>query len=113
MDESSIDTQESAWITSRNRVEAHVDIILRSPRLSAIERFLVHGGGKPFDMYNRMMETFFQKSRISLTFWTILKVKQLPIWKLLEQLNNLMGFLVYTMESGIILTKASVTWYIG
>ena len=85
MDESSIDTQESAWITSRNRVEIHEDIILRLPRFSAIERFLVYGGGKPFDMYNRMMEKSFQKPRISLTFWTILKVKQLPIWKPLDQ----------------------------
>ena len=112
MDESNIDTQESAWITSRNRVETE-DIILRSPRFSAIERFLVYGGGKPFDMYNRMMEKSFQKPRISLTFWTILKVKQLPIRKPLEQLNNLMGFLVYTIELGIILTKVSVTWFIG
>ena len=56
MDESSIDTQESAWITSRNRVETYEDIILRTPRFSAIERLLVYGGGEPFDMYNRTME---------------------------------------------------------
>ena len=61
MDNSNIDTQESAWISSRNRVETHVDIILRSPRFSSIERFLVCGGGAPFEMYCRIMETIFPK----------------------------------------------------
>ena len=37
MDNSNIDTQESAWMASRNRVEYEVDIILRSPRFSSIE----------------------------------------------------------------------------
>ena len=61
MDNSNIDTQESAWISSRNRVETHVDIILRSPRFSSIERVLIHGGGAPFEMYCRIMEIIFPK----------------------------------------------------
>ena len=43
MDESNIDTQEAAWITSRNRVEANVNIILRSP----------------FEQYFRKIQTLF------------------------------------------------------
>ena len=61
MNDSNIDTPESAWMTSRNRVERKVDIILRSPRFSSIERFMVHGGGYPFDMYGRIMEIMFPK----------------------------------------------------
>ena len=61
MDESNIDTQESAWISSRNRVETHVDIILRSPKFSSIERFLVCEGGTPFEMYCRIMEIILPK----------------------------------------------------
>ena len=61
MDESKIDTHETAWISSRNRIEAHEDIILWNPRFSTIERFLVCGGGAPFDMYDRIMELNFPK----------------------------------------------------
>ena len=61
MDDSNIDTRESAWMTSRNRVENKVDIILRSPKFTSIERFMVHGGGHPFEMYGRMMEIMFPK----------------------------------------------------
>ena len=66
MDESNIDTQEAAWTTSRNRVEANVDIILRSPKFTSIERFMVYGGGEPFEMYCRFMEIIFQKIQKSL-----------------------------------------------
>ena len=51
MDESYIDTQEAAWTTRRNRIEAKTDIILISPRFTSIERFLVFGGGTPLEMY--------------------------------------------------------------
>ena len=68
MDVSNIDTQESAWIEGRNRVEAHIDTILTSPRFSSIERFLVCGGGTPFEMYNKMMEKIFPEDDMSLTF---------------------------------------------
>ena len=61
MNNSNIDTRESACMTSRNRVERKVDINLRSPIFSSIERFMVHGGGQPFDMYGRMMEIMFPK----------------------------------------------------
>ena len=61
MDDSNIDTRESAWMTSRNRVENKVDVILRSPKFTSIERFMVHGGGHPFEMYGRMMEIMFPK----------------------------------------------------
>ena len=44
------DSQELAWISSQNRVELHEDIILRSPRFSTIERFLVSEGEGPFNM---------------------------------------------------------------
>ena len=40
MDEFKQDTPEPAWISTRNRIESHEDIIL-SPRFSTIERFLV------------------------------------------------------------------------
>ena len=62
MDDSNINTRDSAWMTSRNRVENKLDIILRSPKCLSIERFLVHGGGHPFDMYNRRMEIMFPKT---------------------------------------------------
>ena len=39
----------------------HEDIILRNPRFSTIERFLICGGGGAFDMYNRMMELMYRK----------------------------------------------------
>ena len=94
MDESSIDTQESAWITSRNRVETHEDIILRSPRFSAIERFLVYGGGKPFDMYNRMMEKIFPKASYIPNILDDLKSKataNLEAIRTVKQLNGLFG----------------------
>ena len=55
MDKTKKETQVPAWKYSQNRVERHEDIILRSPRFSTIERFLVSGEG-PFDMYNRIME---------------------------------------------------------
>ena len=61
MDESKIDTQQPAWISSRNRIEAHEDISFRNPRFSTIERFLVCGGGAPFAMYDRIMELIFPK----------------------------------------------------
>ena len=61
MNDSNIDTRESAWMTSRNRVEHKVDIILRSTRFPSIERLMVHGGGQPFDMYGRIMEIMFPK----------------------------------------------------
>ena len=61
MNDSNVDTRESAWMASRNRVERKVDIILRFPIFSSIERFMVHGGGQPFDMYGRIMEVVFPK----------------------------------------------------
>ena len=62
MDNSNIDTQESAWISSRNRVEYEEDIILRSPRFSSIERLLVSGGGAPFLICTaELWKPFFRK----------------------------------------------------
>ena len=61
MDEFKQDTPEPEWITSRNRIEAHEDIILRNPRFSTIERFLICGGGGAFNMCNRMMELMHPK----------------------------------------------------
>ena len=96
MDESNIDTQESAWISSRNRVETHVDIILRSPRFSSIERFLVCGGGAQFEMYCRIMEIiFFQKdSNIVTNIMNDLKMKatnNLKAIRTISELNGLFG----------------------
>ena len=67
MNDSNIDTRESAWIACRNRVEYNGDIISRSPRFSLIERFLVHGGGEPFDMYCRIMAIIFPKDSKAVT----------------------------------------------
>ena len=91
MDESNIDTQESAWITSRNRVEAHIDIILRSPRFSSIERFLVCGGGTPFEMYNRMMEKIFPKDSYVPNILNDLKSKATTNLKAIRTINELNG----------------------
>ena len=85
MDESNIDTQESAWISSRNRVETHVDIILRSPRFSSIERFLVCGGGAPFEMYCRIMETIFPKDS------NVVPTNNLKAIRTINELNGLFG----------------------
>ena len=92
MDESNIDTQESAWITSRNRVEAHIDIILRSPRFSSIESFLVCGGGKPFEMYNRIMGKIFPKDSNAVpNIMDNLKRKAITNLKAIRTINELNG----------------------
>ena len=92
MDESNIDTQESAWITSRNRVEAHIDIILRSPRFSSIECFLLCGGGKPFEMYNRIMEKIFPKDSNAVpNLMDDLKRKAITNLKAIRTINKLNG----------------------
>ena len=95
MDESNIDTQESAWISSRNRVETHVDIILRSPRFSAIERFLVCRGGTPFEMYCRLMEIIFVNDSNAIpNIMNNLKMKatnNLKAIRTISELNGLFG----------------------
>ena len=95
MDESNIDTQEAAWTTSRNRVEASVDIILRSPKFTSIERFMVYGGGEPFEMYCRFMEIIFPKdSEIAPNFMNDLKMKatnNLSAVRTITELNGLFG----------------------
>ena len=101
MDESNIDTQESAWITSRNRVEARIDIILRSPRFSSIERFLVCGGGTPFEMYNRIMEKIFPKVSYIPDILDDLKSKATTNLEAIRTINELNGLHDCTIESGI------------
>ena len=96
MDESNIDTQEAAWTTSRNRVETNVDIILRSPKFTSIERFMVYGGGEPFEMYCRFMEIIFPKnSEIIPNFMNDLKMKatnNLSVVRTITELNGLFWF---------------------
>ena len=93
MDYSNIDTQESAWIASRNRVEYKVDIILRSPRFFLRERFLVHGGGAPFDMYCRIMETIFLKDFNAVTnIMNDLTMKAASNLKAIRSVIELNGF---------------------
>ena len=76
MDESNIDTQEAARTIRRNRIEANTDIILISPRFTSIERFLVFGGGKPFEMYGSIMEIIFPKySEVAPNIMNDLKMK--------------------------------------
>ena len=92
MDESNIDTQEAAWISSRNRVENQVDIILRSPRFSSIERFLVHGGGAPFEMYCRIMEIIFPKDSNAVpNIMNDLKMKAANNLKAIRTVSELQG----------------------
>ena len=92
MDESNIDTQESAWISSRNRVEIYVDILLRSPRFSSIERFLVCGGGAPFEMSCRIMEIIFPKDSNAVpNIMNDLKMKAANNLKAIRKLSKLNG----------------------
>ena len=95
MDDSNIDTRESAWIASRNRVEYKVDIILRSPRFSSIERFMVHGGGKPFDMHGRIMEIIFPKDSNAvpniMNELTMKAASNLKAIRSIDELNGLYG----------------------
>ena len=95
MDNSNIDTRESARIASRNRVEYKVDIILTSPRFSSIERFMVHGGGKPFDMYGRIMEIIFPKDSNAVTNimneLTMKAASNLKAIRSIVELNGLYG----------------------
>ena len=95
MDNSKIDTRESAWMASRNRVEYKVDIILRSPRFSSIERFMVHGGGKPFDMYGRIMEIIFLKDSNAvpniMNEFTMKAAPKLKAFRIIDALNGLYG----------------------
>ena len=93
MDESKIDTQEPAWISSRNRIEAHEDIILRSPKFSPIERFLVCGGEAPFEMNCRIMEIIFPKdSNIVTNIMNDLKLKATNNLKAIRTISELNVF---------------------
>ena len=95
MDESKIDTQEPAWISSRNRIEAHEDITLRSPKFSPNERFLVCGGGAPFEMYCRIMEIIFPKdSNVVTNIMNDLQLKatnNLKAIRTIYELNGIFG----------------------
>ena len=95
MDESKIDTQKPAWISRRNRIEAYEDIILRFPRISSIERFLVCGGGTPFEMYCRIMKIIFpEDSNAVPNIMNDLKMKaanNLKAIRTISELNGLFG----------------------
>ena len=92
MDEFKIDTQEPAWIPSRNRVEAHEDIILRNPRFSTIKIFLVCVGGAPFDMYCRIIKLMFLKDlTIVANIMKDLKNKATNNLKAIRTISNLNG----------------------
>ena len=92
MDESKIDTQEPAWISSRNRIEAFEDIILRAPKFSPIETFLVCGGGAPFEMYCRIMEIIFLRdSNIVTNIMNDLKLKATNNLKAIRAISELDG----------------------
>ena len=92
MDKSNIDTHEAAWTTSRNRVEANADIILISPRFTSIERFLVFGGGAPFEMYCSIMEIIFPKdSEIVPNIMNDLKMKAINNSKAIRTINGING----------------------
>ena len=87
-------TNTHIYISSKNRVEAHIDIILRPPRFSSIERFLVCGGGTPFEMYNRMMEKIFPKDSYVPNILDDLKSKattNLKASRTINELNGLFG----------------------
>ena len=92
MDESYIDTQEAAWTTRRNRIEANTDIILISPRFTSIERFLVFGGGTPFEMYGSIMEIIFPKySEVAPNIMNDLKMNATNNLKAIRTINGLNG----------------------
>ena len=110
MDEFKQDTLEPEWITSRNRIEAHEDIILRNPRFSTIERFLISGGGGAFDMYNRMMELMYRKdTKIAVNIMNDFKNKSTNNLKAVRAIDNLNGLFGLMTAFGTNLTKARVT----
>ena len=50
------DTAESVWIPILIKYHFHEDILLRIPKFSTIERFLISRGGKPDDIYDRIID---------------------------------------------------------
>ena len=95
MDNSNIGTQESAWISSGNRVEYETDIILRFPRFSSIERFLVYGGGAPFVCTAELWKPFFPKDSNAVTNimndLTMKATSNLKAIRSVIELNGLLG----------------------
>ena len=55
MDKIKQNTSEPAWILVSRNYELHEDIIFRIPNFMTIKRFLLVGGGKIDDIYNKMM----------------------------------------------------------
>ena len=71
MDNPKNETLESVWIPIQQKVDFYEDLILRIPQFSAIERFLVNGGGvaegicenpKIIGIYDRIMDIAYPKS---------------------------------------------------
>ena len=62
MDEFNLDTAGRRRIDHRSNFDIHEDVIMSLPNFSTIERFLIVGGGKANDIYDRMMSIAFPKS---------------------------------------------------
>ena len=62
MDEINLDTTGRRRIDYRSNFDIHEDVIMSLPNFSTIERFLIVGGGKANDIYDRMMSIAFPKS---------------------------------------------------
>ena len=62
MDEFSLDNIGRRRFDYRSSIEIHEDVIMSLPNFSTIGRFLIVGGGKANDIYDRMMSIAFPKS---------------------------------------------------
>ena len=59
MDKFNLDTTERRRIDNRSNFDIHEGVIMSLPNFSTIERFLIVGGGKSNDIYDRMMSIAF------------------------------------------------------
>ena len=62
MDEFNLDITGRRRIDYRSNFDIHEDVIMSLPNFSTIERFLIVGGGKANDIYDRMTSIAFPKS---------------------------------------------------
>ena len=61
MDETKLDSCASAWLLTRRSFEVYEDVVVSIPNFSTIERFVLVGGGKADDIYDRMMSLAYPK----------------------------------------------------
>ena len=86
MDEFNLDTTERRRIDHRSNFDIHEGVIMSLPNFSTIERFLIVGGGKANDIYDRMMSIAFPKSND-------------PPLNIMNELKNKASTNLYTIRS--------------